>query len=110
MDDADGGEIFSVSSRREGSRAVIDLAGELDLDGSQRLETEVTGALDDGVERVTLEASNLTFTDSAGLRSMLIARAEAERRGIEFRLGSVSDPVMRIMKIAGLEELLPDAP
>lgn len=102
------GEVLFVSSRRDGNRTIVKLEGELDLHGTDRLTAEVLQALADASSVVEIDAELLTFADSAGLRAVLLARAEAQRIGAEFRVVSVSPPVGRVIEIAGLSaELLP---
>jgi anti-anti-sigma factor len=99
-------EVLSISSRRDGVRVVVELEGELDLHGSDRLATEVQHALREPIELLELDATRLTFADSAGLRAVLLARTEAESNGAVFRISAVSPPVGRVIEIAGLGDLL----
>jgi anti-sigma B factor antagonist len=99
-------EVLSISSRRDGPRVVVELVGELDLHGSDRLAVEVQQALSEPVEVLEIDATRLMFADSAGLRAVLLARAEAERSGAAFRITAVSPPVGRVIEIAGLSDLL----
>lgn len=101
-------DVLVISSRREGDRAVVALGGELDLHGSGRFTAEVQRVLaeGDGVGRVDIDARNLTFADSAGLRAVLMARAEAETTGATFTVIAVSPPVERVIEMAGLTDLL----
>jgi anti-anti-sigma factor len=104
--ESSGNDVLVVSSRREGARVVVELAGELDLHGCDQLTTEVERALRDPADVVELDARRLTFADSAGLRAVLVARAEAGRSGADFRLIRVSPSVGRVIDLAGLTELL----
>jgi anti-sigma B factor antagonist len=102
-------EVLVISSRRVGKRAVVVLGGELDLHGSERLTAEVQRVLSDesgAVERVEIDARELTFADSAGLRAVLIARAEAHTTGVGFAVVGVSAPVERVIEMAGLTDVL----
>lgn len=102
-------EVLVISSRREGGRAVVELGGELDLHGSDRLTAEVQRVLRDAtppVERVEIDARELTFADSAGLRAVLKARAEAQTTGVVFMVTAVSAPVERVIEMAGLTDVL----
>jgi anti-anti-sigma factor len=85
---------------------VVELVGELDLHGCDRLTTEVERALRDPAKVVEVDARRLTFADSAGLRAVLLARAEAGRSGADFRLSDVSPSVGRVIGLAGLGDLL----
>jgi stage II sporulation protein AA (anti-sigma F factor antagonist) len=99
-------EVLAVSSRRDGRRVVVQLVGELDLHGSDRLTDEVTQALSDPIDVLDLDARGLRFVDSAGLRALLLARGEAERKGVSFQLSEVTPPVNRVIDLAGLGDLL----
>jgi anti-anti-sigma factor len=99
-------DVLGISSYLDGRTAVIELEGELDLHGSSRLAAEVEQLLVDSAERLQIDAERLTFTDSAGLRAILVARDEAKARGVGFELTRVSDPVARVIKMAGLAEIL----
>jgi anti-anti-sigma factor len=107
MESASPDRVLNVSTRHEGDGAVIELDGELDLHESNRLSALISDVLTDPVVFVELDARRLTFIDSGGVRTMLVARADAESRGITLRLSGVSPTVRRIMEIAGAEELLP---
>lgn len=105
-------EVLVISSRRDGNRAVVVIGGELDLHGSERLTDEVKRVLADGagaVERLEIDAGDLTFADSAGLRAVLLARAEAQSTGVTFAVSQVSAPVERVIEMAGLTDVLLDA-
>jgi anti-sigma B factor antagonist len=99
---------FSTAIRREGSRAVVVLVGELDLHTAQQLTATVSHVLREEVDRVELDAGGLTFADSAGLRAVLVARAAAEEAGATFGVTDASGPVERLIDITGLSELLVD--
>lgn len=99
-------DVLSIASRRDGDAAVVALAGELDLHGAGLLDTEVRRLLDGGVRRVEVDASDLEFVDSSGLRSVMLARSEVEAAGASFRITAVSPTVGRVIEIAGLAELL----
>jgi anti-anti-sigma factor len=99
-------EVLAVSSRRDGRRVVVQLVGELDLHGSDRLSDEVAQALRDPIDVLDLDARGLRFVDSAGLRALLLARGEAERKGVAFQLSEVTAPVNRVIDLAGLGDLL----
>jgi anti-anti-sigma factor len=105
-------EVLEISSRRDGSRAVVVVGGELDLHGSDRLTDEVKRVLADGagaVQHLEIDARTLTFADSAGLRAVLLARADAQATGVTFAVTHVSPPVERVIDMAGLTEVLLDS-
>ena len=109
MDGARGDEGLTLATRREGARVVVELVGELDLHESERLGAVMSEVMAEPTGAIELDAAKLTFTDSAGIRAMLVARADAKDRGIEFEVSRVSPPVDRILRIAGATDLLSDS-
>ena len=99
-------DVLVISCRREGSRGVVELGGELDLHGSERLTAEVQRMLREPIEQIELDARELTFADSAGLRAVLMARADAQTIGTTFIVTAVSPPVERVIEMAGLTDVL----
>lgn len=104
-------DVLVISAWRDGNRAVVELGGELDLHGSGRLTAEVQRLLreaaeSDRLERFEIDARELTFADSAGLRAVLLARSEAQGTGATFTVTAVSPPVERVIEMAGLTDVL----
>ena len=99
-------DVLSISSRRDGSAAVVALAGELDLHGAGLFDAEVQRLLTAPVSRLEIDASDLEFVDSSGLRSVVQARASAEAIGATFHISAVTPAVSRVIEIAGLADLL----
>ena len=58
--------------------------------------------------RLAVDAGGLSFMDSSGLRSMLIARAAAEDAGVRFRITRASPVVRRLFERTGLTKRLLD--
>ena len=98
-------EDLSVSVRREGTHAVVVVAGELDLHSSAVLCERLSHDRD--VEVIDLDAGGITFIDSAGLHALLVARKAAMDRGTEFRVVAMSERIARVVEITGVGELLP---
>ena len=100
-----GNDVLTLSVRRQRDTAQIVLSGELDLHSSERLTTAVTAALETEPRAIELDAGGLRFADSAGLRAMLLARAEAAERGVTLRLTAVSPQLDRLLSMTGLQEV-----
>jgi anti-sigma B factor antagonist len=100
-----------ISARREEGVVAVRLAGELDLGDAGRIEAEVRKLLATGARHFEVDATELTFVDSAGLRSIVQAKQQAEAAGAAFRIRAVSAPVRRVIEVAGIaDQLLPDGP
>jgi len=107
-DAGDGVDTSSVSivSHRDGANGVVVLSGELDLHGGDAAEVAVAALVADGVTHVTVEAGGLSFIDSSGLGGLLAARAIVVDSGGQFRVGTVTDNVARVIDLAGVSDLL----
>jgi anti-anti-sigma factor len=90
-------------------RLVIRLRGELDVSTAQGAFEVAVAALQAGVDRrVDLDLSDVTFCDSAGVRTLLDLQQHASRRGGELCLIDASARVRRIFEILGFGDLLKD--
>lgn len=82
--------------------AVVRLQGELDLASAPRLLTVLAG-LDGDVE---LDCSGLEFIDAAGLGAFVKAHRGCAVRGAKLVVVDPSSPVVRLLRIVGLDTVL----
>ena len=86
--------------------AVIEVEGEVDAHTACKLDRALKGVLERGHVRVLLDASQMTFISSSGLRVIAVAQREASRRGGGVRLFGLKPQVRRAFEIAGFDEFL----
>jgi anti-anti-sigma factor len=105
---SDPQEPITVTTRFDQGAALIELSGELDLHSSGVLGEAMGDVLAASPPPTTIDvdASGLSFADSAGLRALLLARNDASDRGIGFRVSRVSEPLGRLLEMTGLREIL----
>lgn len=101
-----GGFDFEIDERAD--RIDVRVRGELDANAVFRLEP----TLDELPERsaskdVVFDLRDLTFVDSSGLGVLLVADERLREQGGTTRFLRPADPVMRIFKLAALDEALP---
>jgi anti-sigma B factor antagonist len=89
-----------------GATAIL-LAGEVDMAASTSLRARVDSAAD-GPIVVGLGA--VTFMDSSGLRELLRARIECERRGGRLILASPTTTIERLLELTGTASMFEIAP
>jgi anti-anti-sigma factor len=98
---------LSVSVRRGGPSAgpgeslIVAIRGELDIATAPRLAARFDEFLSDGLRRIVIDVSKLTFVDVLGLRTLAALRAQAEQRMVAVRLSGVSPQLRRLMRIIG---------
>ena len=83
----------------EVDEGVIVVSGDLDAQTSDRLDDVISGRLDIGVDELVFDMGGLEFIDSSGLRSLVLARGDGDRRVV---LRSPSASVVRLLDITGL--------
>jgi len=81
-----------------------------DLVGGDTLETTVTALLAEGVEDVAVRADRGDFIDSSGLGGLIAARAMVVGSGGALHFGPVSGNVACVVDLAGVSDLLEQAP
>jgi anti-anti-sigma factor len=87
---------------------VITVEGEFDASGTDWFGACVSAALQQHPTSIAVDARALSFMDSSGLRSMLIALAAAEEAGVRFRIAQASPVVRRLVERTGLQNRLLD--
>ena len=98
---------ITITTRRADDGVVVSVAGELDLHSASALTDAVQRVLDEHPgETIALDASGLSFADSAGLRALLVAHGDAGERNVAFRIVRPSEPLERLLEMTGLREML----
>jgi anti-sigma B factor antagonist len=98
-------DVLTLSVGRLGDTALIVVSGELDLYSCDRLTDAVTATLETEVRAIEVDAAGVRFADSAGLRALLVARADAANHGASLRLTAVSAQLDRLLSLTGLHDV-----
>ena len=96
---------LALRSEREGDSHVIELIGELDLDGAPRLEEELRRVESSDAGAIIVDLGRLDFIDSTGIR-LLVMAAERCQPG-RFSLLRGPRQVHRVFEITDLADRLP---
>jgi anti-sigma B factor antagonist len=99
---------LGLRSERDGDTHVIELIGELDLDGAPRLEEELLRVEASDASAIVVDLSSLEFIDSTGIRLLLMAAERANDTG-RFTLLRGPRQVHRVFEITDLVDRLPFA-
>lgn len=91
---------------RNGPRAALVVAGELDVASGPPLEHAVARVLDGQGEDFRLDLTALTFMDSTGARSLVRVHHRLEAIGRRLVLVSPTPPVRRVLELLGLDGLI----
>lgn len=84
---------------------VIALAGDIDLECSADIRSALIEAVSKGP--VVVELSGVSLIDSSGIASLVEAYQTARRLKRKFALVAISDPMMRVLRLAKLDTVFP---
>ena len=97
---------FSVLSQRTGGTLVLELAGELDLDGTSELDRALHAAMASDAERIVLDLEQLRFIGSSGLACLVRAQQLSNEDGNRLRVRGAEGQVRRLLELTCIEQHL----
>ena len=95
---------WAVHPDEDGAMRLV-VAGELDLADEESFVDDVGALVAEGGGVVHLDLCAVDFIDSSGVRALLRLRQDHDSR---VRLVAASDAVTRVLRIAGVTDLLDD--
>ena len=88
-----------------GAALVIAISGEIDRANCAEVTRAVTQTIQaKAPEYISLDLDQVTFLDSAGIRTLLICRDNARQHGSELDIGRAHPHVLQVLTITGLLE------
>jgi len=107
-DDADPwpAELFCAQATGDDNDPVIVVEGDFDASGTDWFGACFAAVLARHPTSIAIDAGGLSFMDSSGLRSVLIAGGAAEDAGVRFRITQASPVVRRLFERTGLKKRL----
>ena len=95
-----------VESSDENGSTRIALSGEIDLANATAIEDELRAAVSSQVSAVSVDLTDLTYIDSAGIRILyrLASRLQALRIVPEF-IVPLDSPTRRLVELSGFESI-----
>ncbi|HEV2358962.1 MAG TPA: STAS domain-containing protein [bacterium] len=110
---ATGGSNWSntlLCRRRDfGGVACVALTGELDLATVSTLSGQMN-AVAETEDHLILDLGELRYIDSTGIKAMLDAHRAFARRGRRLALAAVSAMVLKILRVVGVDKMIPIFP
>jgi anti-sigma B factor antagonist len=100
------GAPLTIDETIVGRRAVLSVAGEIDLGTAEVVRKAIDSAAGRDFEEIWLDLTSTTFMDSSGIHVIATARlrlADANRRLVVI---CPQGPVLRVMTLIGLDRLL----
>jgi anti-anti-sigma factor len=97
---------FSVTVSKDGDRATLELRGELDMSGTDRLRVALEQAEEPPSGLLVLDLSKLDFIDSTGLEVLLRAARRAHDSGRRLIVARPSRYVRRLLEMTAIDQSL----
>ncbi|CAL9669052.1 MULTISPECIES: STAS domain-containing protein [unclassified Streptomyces] len=88
---------------------LVTLAGEVDLDGSSQLREVLLDSVESAPGTV-VDFAEVGFLDSSGINVLICAHRAAESRGVWLRLAAPREAVARVLRLVGVDALIPCYP
>jgi anti-sigma B factor antagonist len=89
-------------------RATVRVRGELDIATADQAYAYLRDVVDNQDGPVTMNLSELTFCDAAGLGVLARLAGHARRTGRSLKLTAARPALLRIMRITGMDEAFPE--
>jgi anti-sigma B factor antagonist len=85
--------------------AVVQASGELDIHSSHEFRGCLGRAVDEGVARVVVDLTGVTFIDSSALGALVAGARRAVEVGTELAIVCPPGSVARVLEITGLDRV-----
>jgi anti-anti-sigma factor len=96
---------LEVSTATGASGPVLILAGEADFTSITRLDEALTAQISGQAVRLTIDAANLRYADSASTRTLVMAATKARTRAGSVTLLDPQPPVARMLDLLCIDEM-----
>jgi anti-sigma B factor antagonist len=97
---------FAVSVERDDTHATVRVTGEIDMESSPALRSEIVDLAQAGVRQIILDLADTAFIDSTGLHALVTAVTALRVNGGELVVRSPSKSASRLLQITGFDTVV----
>lgn len=98
--------MVEIKKETENNYLLLSVIGEVDASSSIHLDKAVREAFDDGNQQILIDCTNLNYISSAGLGVFMSYIEEINQNSINFVLFGLTEKVLKVFGILGLDQLL----
>ena len=98
---------LSVNTRTADGVVVLEVAGEVDVYTAPTFRQHLREVTTGGKPRVVVDLSEVTFLDSTGLGVLVGAMGRVREADGAMRLVVASEHILKVLRITGLDALIP---
>ena len=89
---------------------IVEFPDEFDISNAGDVAEQLRAAIAPGISAVVADLTATEFCDSSGVRIIVLARDWATTDNVELRLAVPPGPTLVVLKLVGLDQLLPIYP
>ena len=82
------------------------LAGDIDLEVTPDIKTQLISQLDDA-NSLTINGKSISYLDSSGVSILIISMQTCKQRQLQFAISEISEEAFRVLQLARLDKILP---
>ncbi len=97
---------MEISSYKEENYNIVEVHGDLDASSAVELDNEIKAIFEKNETNIFIDCKDLNYIASAGLGVFMSYIQEIEVKEINFKLFNMSDKILDVFKILGLDTLL----
>lgn len=97
---------MNITISRQGSVTILAISGSVDSLNADQLSASFGGELNEGRVKLVADFSAVSYTSSAGLRSLLGAVKDSRRLGGDLRIAGVQPDVLRVLSLSGFTGII----
>jgi anti-sigma B factor antagonist len=98
--------MIEIEKTNENNYLLITVSGEADASSSIHLDKAIREAMDENGPNILIDCTNLDYISSAGLGVFMSYIEEISRKSIKFVIFGLSEKVLKVFGILGLDQLL----
>ncbi len=95
----------TVRFDRDGSRAIVEVHGDVDVATSEEFRAFLMSTIDGGAQQLIVNMLGVTYLDSTGLSCFIAARNKIREVDGSIALVIASPQVLKILEITGLTDV-----
>jgi anti-sigma B factor antagonist len=96
---------LSISTEQHDGEVVVTVAGDIDVSSASQLRQVLHDHLENDARQLVVDLEGVDFCDSTGLAVFIAALHRARSRGGGLALTRVQRPVLRVLRVTGLDRV-----
>ena len=97
---------MNITVSQQDMATLVAIGGSIDSLSADKLTEAFVAEVDSGRVKLVADFSGVSYTSSAGLRSLLGAVKDSRRLGGDLRIAAVQPDVMRVLSLSGFTSII----